>query len=256
MFDAIAKGFKQAKNRLAGLTELTESNIESALREVRLSLLEADVELGVAKAFLARVKDKALGEVVRVKAKGRDGEKMTVSAGDQFTKICHDELVAFMSPPDGDPAIHFADKGITGIMMVGLQGSGKTTTTAKLARYVAKEKHKPLLVAADMQRPAAVEQLQVLGKQVDVPVFSIPGASPVEICEKAEAEAKKLGCDVIIYDTAGRLAIDEKLMEELGEIKAKTEPENIFLVVDAMIGQDAVRSRRASTIASASRASS
>ena len=241
MFDAIAKGFRQAKNRLAGLTELTESNIESALREVRLSLLEADVELGVAKTFLARVKDKALGEVVRIKAKGKDGEKMNVSAGDQFTKICHDELVAFMSPPEEEPAIKLADKGPTGIMMVGLQGSGKTTTTAKLARYLQKEKHTPLLVAADMQRPAAVEQLQVLGKQVDVPVFSIPGATPVEICAKAEDEAKKLGCDVIIYDTAGRLAIDEKLMEELGEIKTKTEPENIFLVVDAMIGQDAVK---------------
>src|SRR5438552_14775579 len=117
MFDALAKGFKQARNRLAGLTELTEQNIEPALREVRLSLLEADVELGVVKAFLARVKDKALGEVVRIKAKGRDGEKVTVSAGDQFTKICHDELVAFMSPAEGEPAIKFADKGPTGIMM-------------------------------------------------------------------------------------------------------------------------------------------
>ncbi len=239
MFDAIAKGFRQAKNRLAGLTELTEQNIETALREVRLSLLEADVELGVVKAFLARVKEKALGEVVRIKAKGRDGQTMTVSAGDQFTKICYDELVAFMTA-EGD-ALTFAEKGPTGIMMVGLQGSGKTTTCAKLARYLQKEKRKPLLVAADMQRPAAVEQLQVLGKSIDVPVFNIPGASPVEICEKAKAEAKKLGCDVIIYDTAGRLAIDEKLMQELADIKEKAQPENILLVIDAMIGQDAVK---------------
>ena len=244
MFDAIAKGFRQAKNRLAGLTELTESNIETALREVRLSLLEADVELGVVKTFLARVKDKALGEVVRIKAKGQGGDAMKVSAADQFVKICHDELIAFMTAEG--PSITFAEKGAgpTGIMMVGLQGSGKTTTTAKLARYLQKENHKPLLVAADMQRPAAVEQLQVLGKSVDVPVFNIPGASPVDICEAAIAEAKRLGCDVIIYDTAGRLAIDEKLMQELADIKTKTEPENIFLVVDAMIGQDAVKVSR------------
>jgi signal recognition particle subunit SRP54 len=241
MFDAIAKGFRQAKNRLAGLTELTESNIDTALREVRLSLLEADVELGVVKAFLARVKDKALGEVVRIKAKGQGGEAMKVSAADQFVKICHDELIEFMTAEG--PALVFADKGQgpTKIMMVGLQGSGKTTSTAKLARFLQKENHKPLLVAADMQRPAAVEQLQILGKSVNVPVFSIPGESPVTICERAEAEAKKLGCDVIIYDTAGRLAIDEKLMQELADIKSKTEPANIFLVVDAMIGQDAVK---------------
>src|SRR6188768_3583259 len=199
MFDAIAKGFRQAKNRLAGLTELTEGNIDTALREVRLSLLEADVELGVVKAFLARVKDKALGEVVKIKAKSKDGQAMQVSAGDQFTKICHDELVAFMTAEG--PAIEWAEKGPTGIMMVGLQGSGKTTSCAKLARYLQKEeKKKPLLVAADMQRPAAVEQLQILGKAIDVPVFNIPGESPVTICERAAADAKSKGCDVIIYD--------------------------------------------------------
>ena len=176
MFDALAKGFKQAKNRLAGLTELTEQNVDSALREVRLSLLEADVELSVVKAFLARVKEKALGEVVAIRTKGKDGSTMKVSASDQFVKICHDELVEFMKA-DGE-AIHWADKGVTGIMMVGLQGSGKTTTCAKLARLLQSEKHKPMLVAADMQRPAAVEQLQVLGQQIGVPVFNVPGASP------------------------------------------------------------------------------
>jgi signal recognition particle subunit SRP54 len=242
MFDALANGFRQAKNRLAGLTELTEQNIESALREVRLSLLEADVELGVVKAFLARVKDKALGEVVRVKAKKASGETVSVTAGDQFTKICYDELVEFMTA-EGAP-ITFAseqDKRPTGIMMVGLQGSGKTTTTAKLARYLQKQGKKPMLVAADMQRPAAVEQLQVLGKQIDVPVFNVPGATPLDICKRAPDEAKKLGCDVVVYDTAGRLAIDEKLMEELASIKDAVHPENILLVVDAMIGQDAVK---------------
>jgi signal recognition particle subunit SRP54 len=243
MFDALSKGFKAARNRLAGLSELTEQNVETALREVRLSLLEADVELGVVKAFLARVKEKALGEVVRVRAKANDGQTVKVSASDQFVKICHDELIAFMSA-DGD-AITFAPKGTaTGIMMVGLQGSGKTTTCAKLARLLKKEGKKPLLVAADMQRPAAVEQLKVLGKQVGVPVFNVDGASPLDICAAAPAEAKAKGCDVIIYDTAGRLAIDELLMKELGDIKAAIHPDNIFLVIDAMIGQDAVKTSK------------
>ena len=242
MFDALANGFKQAKNRLAGLTELTEQNIDTALREVRLSLLEADVELGVVKAFLARVKEKALGEVVRIRAKGKDGQTVAVSAGDQFTKICYDELVAFMTA-EGD-ALTFAAKGPTGIMMVGLQGSGKTTTCAKLARYLQKQGKKPLLVAADMQRPAAVEQLQVLGKQVGVPVFNEATATPLENCIKGLEEAKRKGNDVVIFDTAGRLAIDEKLMEELASIKSSVHPENILLVVDAMIGQDAVKVSR------------
>src|SRR5512147_887373 len=122
---------------------------------------------------------------------------------------------------DGEP-ITFAESGATGIMMVGLQGSGKTTTCAKLARHLEKQQKKPLLVAADMQRPAAVEQLKVLGQQLKVPVFNLPGESPVAICAAARAEAKKLGRDVIIYDTAGRLAIDEPLMQELAEIKART----------------------------------
>ena len=240
MFDALTKGFKQAKNRLAGLTELTGQNIDTALREVRLSLLEADVELGVVKAFLARVKDAALGEVVRVRAKGADGQTMKVSASDQFIKICHDELIAFMTA-EGE-AIAWADKGkVTGIMMVGLQGSGKTTSCAKFARMLKKQGKKPLLVAADMQRPAAVEQRMVRGRSIEVPVFNVPGDSPLDICKKAPAEAKAKGCDVIIYDTAGRLAIDEALMAELADIKAAVAPGNIFLVVDAMIGQDSVK---------------
>jgi signal recognition particle subunit SRP54 len=250
MFDALAKGFKAAKNRLAGLTELTEQNVETALREVRLSLLEADVELGVVKAFLARVKERALGEVVRTRSKGGDGQTMKVAASDVFVKICHDELVAFMSPGDG-PALTTAAAGAQrpmGIMMVGLQGSGKTTTCAKLARWLQKDGKKPLLVAADMQRPAAVEQLKVLGQQLGIPVFNVPGATPLDICkqalEKARGEGKRAH-DVIIYDTAGRLAIDEPLMQELHDIKAATSPENVLLVVDAMIGQDAVKTSKA-----------
>jgi signal recognition particle subunit SRP54 len=245
MFDALSKGFKAARNRLAGLTELTEQNVESALREVRLSLLEADVELGVVKSFLARVKEKALGEVVRVRAKGADGQAVKVSASDVFVKICHDELVAFMSPGEG-PALTTAPKGqVAGVMMVGLQGSGKTTTCAKIARWLTKQGHRPLLVAADMQRPAAVEQLKVLGEQIGVPVFNVAGATPLEICKQAPAEARAGKHDVIVYDTAGRLAIDEPLMEELREIKEALRPENVLLVIDAMIGQDAVKTSKA-----------
>ena len=241
MFEALTKGFREAQNRLSGLTELNEKNVQAALREVRLSLLEADVELGVVKRFLARVEKKALGQTLRSRVK-HEGETLKVNAGELFIKACHDELVEMMSW-EGEP-VEFADSGRTGVMMVGLQGSGKTTTAAKLARWFEAEGKRPLLVAADMQRPAAVEQLKILGEQIDIPVFNLPDQSPVEICAAADAEAKRLGCDVVIYDTAGRLAIDELLMRELGEIKLAIRPENIFLVVDAMIGQDAVKTAK------------
>jgi signal recognition particle subunit SRP54 len=246
MFDALAKGFKAARNRLAGLTELSEENLDAALREVRVSLLEADVELGVVKAFLARVKQKALGEVVRTRAKGQDGQTVKVSASDVFVKICHDELVAFMSPGEGPPLAPASKGQPMGVMMVGLQGSGKTTTCAKLARLLQKQGGRPLLVAADMQRPAAVDQLKILGEQIGVPVFNVAGATPLEICTQALAHARGAAKhDAVIYDTAGRLAIDEPLMRELQEIKAAVAPENVLLVVDAMIGQDAVRTSKA-----------
>lgn len=240
MFEALTKGFRQARNRLAGLTELTEANIEPALREVRLSLLEADVDLSVVRRFLGHIKEEALGQTLRTKVK-HEGTVREVTAGDQFIKLCHDELVRMMSTDD--QGLTWADHGPTGIMMVGLQGSGKTTSAAKLARYLQKEGKKPLLVAADMQRPAAVEQLQVLGKQIGVEVFNEP-KTPVEICSAAVQYAQKKGFDVVIFDTAGRLAIDEVLMHELDEIKANVWPENILLVVDAMIGQDAVRTAK------------
>ena len=241
MFEALAKGFREAQNRLAGLTELSEKNIDSALKEVRVSLLEADVELGVARRFLSAVKETALGTTVQTRIR-HGGETHKVNAGDQFVKICHDELVSMMHH-DGEP-VKFAQSGATGVMMVGLQGSGKTTTAAKLARWFKKQGKSPLLVAADMQRPAAVEQLKVLGQQIEVPVFNIAGATPLAICEAAKDEARRLKADVIIYDTAGRLAIDEPLMEELGAIKASVSPDNILLVVDAMIGQDAVKTAK------------
>ena len=241
MFEALAKGFREAQNRLAGLTELNEKNIDIALKEVRVSLLEADVELGVVRRFLDAVKEKSLGATVQTRVR-HQGETHKVGAGEQFVKICHDELVSMMHH-DGEP-VTFSTSGITGIMMVGLQGSGKTTTAAKLARWLKKQGKRPLLVAADMQRPAAVDQLMVLGEQIEVPVFNIPGAAPLAICEAAEAEAKKHKADVIIYDTAGRLAIDEPLMEELGAIKSAVSPDNILLVIDAMIGQDAVKTAK------------
>ena len=240
MFDALSKGFRNAKNRLAGLQELDEKNIDTALREVRLSLLEADVDLGVVKTFLGSIKAKALGHTVQVAIK-QGGQTHKVSAGDAFVKFCHDELVAMMSH-EGD-AVIWAPKGPTGIMMVGLQGSGKTTSVAKLGRLYSKAGKKVLLVAADMQRPAAVEQLKILGQQLDIPVFNMP-ASPVEICQRGFEEAKKLGYDLVIFDTAGRLAVDDALMKELESIKDTVKPANIFFTVDAMIGQDAVRTAK------------
>jgi signal recognition particle subunit SRP54 len=243
MFETLTKGFRNARNRLSGVTELTDENIDQALRDVRLSLLEADVEFGVTKEFLARVKEKAVGQVVETAVKSK-GRKIKIGPAEQFVKICQDELQSMMAFA-GEP-VEFAQKPKpTGIMMVGLQGSGKTTTSAKLARLMEKSYgRRPLLVAADVARPGAIEQLQILGEQIGVPVFSIPGSQPLEICKRGLAHAKKLRCDTVIYDTAGRLAIDEPLMQELDEIRASLEPQNVFLVVDAMIGQDSVKTAK------------
>ena len=244
MFETLTKGFKSARHKLAGVTELTAENIEPALRDVRLSLLEADVGLSVAKAFVARVQEQAVGQVVQTVAKGKAG-RVRVGAAERFVQICQRELEQMMAF-EGEAIDFAAAPKPTGIMMVGLQGSGKTTSAAKLARLLTREhERKPLLVAADVARPGAVEQLQVLGAQIDVPVFSVPGGQPVDICAQAVAHAKKLKRDTIIYDTAGRLAIDEPLMQELDDIKARTEPQNVFLVVDAMIGQDSVKTAKA-----------
>jgi len=207
-----------------------------------MSLLEADVEFRVTKAFLARVKEKALGEVVRLKVKHK-GKKKKLAPREHFVKICQDELVQLMGPVD--TSITFAKRGPTGIMLVGLQGSGKTTTIAKLARLLQKDGKKPLLVAADVYRPAAIEQLQTLGEQLKLPVYSEVGQDPVDICERAVKFASIKGRDVVLMDTAGRLAIDEPLMQELVNIKATVKPANVFLVIDAMIGQDAVGTAKA-----------
>ena len=238
MFETLSKGFRAAKNRLAGVSEITAENIEPALRDVRLSLLEADVEFSVTKRFLERVKAKAIGDTIQRTAEV-GGRKIKIGPVEQFVKICQDELEAMMAF-EGE-AITFEDKGITGIMMVGLQGSGKTTSAAKLARLMeAEHGRKVLLVAADVARPGAIEQLQVLGEQISVPVFAIQGGDHVDICEQAYKHCKRIKRDTIIYDTAGRLAVDEPLMQELDNIRDKCEPKNTFLVVDAMIGQNAV----------------
>ena len=245
MFETLTKGFRAARNRLNGVTELTEENLDPALRDVRLSLLEADVELGVVKRFLGRVKEQVVGETIKneVEAKGR---KIQVGPSERFIKACQDELVRMMKQDGDGPAITFADKpALTGIMMVGLQGSGKTTTSGKLARLLEGQGRKCLLVAADVQRPGAIEQLKVLGERLSIPVYAEPGGDPVQICKNALDHAKKLKRDTIVFDTAGRLAIDEPLMQELGRIRELTGAQNVFMVVDAMIGQDAVKTAAA-----------
>jgi signal recognition particle subunit SRP54 len=242
VFETISKGFRAARERLTGKGELTEDVVNAALKDVRLSLLEADVEFGVVKRFLQSVKEKALGEKVQLVAK-KAGETLRVRPEDHFVKICHDELLALMGPVD--TSLNRARKGVTGIMMVGLQGSGKTTTTGKLARKLQKAGYKVMLVAADVYRPAAVHQLKVLGEKLGVPVFSVDGASPVDICADATDTAAAEGFEFVIYDTAGRLTIDAPLMQELDDIKTRVQPSNIFLVIDAMIGQDAVTTAKA-----------
>ena len=243
MLDVLSDGFRQAKDKLRGKTTLTEAHIDDALVDVRRSLLEADVEYGVAKKFLERVKAEALGKNVSLKA-GQGAGALRVTPSDHFIKICQDELTALMGPVEVDLALP-SNRPAT-IMMVGLQGSGKTTTTAKLTKYLMTHKRrKPLLVAADIYRPAAVEQLKVLGSRLDVPVFHVAGVSPVEICRQAMQKAFELGRDVILFDTAGRLTIDTALMQELADIKSVTQPDNILLVLDAMMGQDAVTTAKA-----------
>jgi signal recognition particle subunit SRP54 len=244
MFETLTKGFRAAKQKLTGVAELTDDVIDEALRDVRMSLLEADVEFKVVKRFLDRVKEAARGEEVQLRARSSEMGARRITPEQAFIAICQDELTKMMGPVDTD--LRWAKKGPTGIMMVGLQGSGKTTSVGKLARHLeSKHGKKPLLVAADVYRPAAVDQLKTLGGQLGVPVFHVEGADPVAICQQAVDHAAQTGRDVVIFDTAGRLAIDEPLMQELEDIDKATHPANIFLVLDAMTGQDAVRTAEA-----------
>ncbi len=242
MLDILSNGFKQARDTLKGVSTLTEDNLNGALNAVRQSLLDADVEYGVAKSFLKRVQDGALGRSVQVRA-GSGDSRMKVRPGDHFVDICRQELESLMGPVD--ISLNLPSNRPATVMMIGLQGSGKTTTTGKIARYLQKAGRKPMLVAADIYRPAAIEQLKVLGQRLGAPVFSLPGAEPVEICRQALAAASGLGADVVIFDTAGRLTIDDGLMTELENIKRMAHPDNILLVCDAMMGQDAVTTAKA-----------
>ncbi len=242
MFETLTQGFRNAKQKFQGLAELDEATVDEALKDVRTSLLEADVGFDVVQDFCKRVREKAVGVIVKVRASSKEKVRR-VSPEDHFVKLCHDELVDLMGPVE--TGIRYAKKGPTGIMLVGLQGSGKTTTVGKLARWLEKQHKRPLLVAADVYRPAAIDQLQILGRQLGVPVYAEPGGNPPDICEKAVRVALETGRDVIIFDTAGRLAIDEPLMQELSEIDKRVHPGNILLVVDAMIGQDAVGTAKA-----------
>ncbi|ATB49110.1 signal recognition particle protein [Corallococcus macrosporus] len=240
MLETVTKGFRAAKNRLAGKSELTPELVDESLRDIRVSLLEADVAFDVVKKFVARVREKSVGELVQTTVTDTAGQKRKVSPMDHFIKICHDELEALMGPVD--TSLKLKPQGqLSGIMMVGLQGSGKTTTTGKLASRLLQEGRKPLLVAADIYRPAAVDQLKVLGDRLKVPVYHEPGIQPPELARRGYAAAREQKCDVVLIDTAGRLAIDEALMAELESIKGNVQPDNILLVCDAMIGQDAVR---------------
>lgn len=230
MFGALTDKFTDLFTSLAGKKKLTEENISDAVREVRLALLEADVNYGVTKNFIKRVKDKALGE----------GVIKSVTPGQQFIKVIHDELVALMG--GGEAVLHLQAKPAV-VMLCGLQGAGKTTHAAKLAKYLAKNEHKKktLLAACDLQRPAAVEQLKTLGAQIGVEVFSLEGEkNPIKVAKSAVKAAKERGFDVVILDTAGRLHIDDDLMNELEEIKKATAPHEILFVANAATGQDAV----------------
>ena len=245
MLDTVSKGFRAAKQKFTG-DQVTASAVDDALRDIRLALLEADVDLGVARTFLERVKERASGEIVAGVARLEvEGKKLEVTPYHRFIAICQEELETLMGGADAEP-FTFAPMGVTAIMMVGLQGSGKTTTSAKLARWLG-ERHqkKVLMVAADVQRPAAIDQLETLGGQLSVPVHAKRGGDPLELCGEALARAGKTKRDVVIFDTAGRLAIDEALMDELVRIKERTKPQEILLVVDSMIGQDAVRTAKA-----------
>ena len=229
MFDTLSDKLQNVLGGLKGQGRLSEEDVNKAMREIRLALLEADVNFKVVKQFVAAVKERALGEEVMD----------SLTPGQQVVKIVHEELVKLMG--EASAKLTFSPKPPTVVLMVGLQGSGKTTTCAKLARSLLKQGKQPELVAADIYRPAAIEQLQVLGEQVKVPVFTIAGSDDaVEIARKGVEDAAAAGRDIVIIDTAGRLHIDEKLMEELAQIRSQVKPHNILLVLDAMTGQDAV----------------
>ena len=243
MLETITRGFRSARHRLQGYREIDEETLDEVLSDIRASLLEADVEFGVVKHFIGHVKEKALGEVVQLKVQDADGATVEVTPQDHFIKICHDELENLMGPAAG--GLELKKKGISTVLMIGLQGSGKTTTAAKLARLYKEQGLSPVLVAADIYRPAAIDQLKVLGERIEVPVFSKPDLQPPELCAQGYQWAQRNGHNLVIFDTAGRLTIDEQLMDELSQIRALRPPDHTLLVIDSMIGQDSVQTAKA-----------
>jgi signal recognition particle subunit SRP54 len=228
MFDALGDRLQHALGDLRGRGKLDEEAISRAMREIRLALLEADVNLKVVKQFVAQVKERALGQDVT----------KSLTPGQQVVKIVHEELTQLMGA--GSSKLAFAGRPPTVILLAGLQGSGKTTASAKLALLLRKEGKQPALVAADLQRPAAIDQLEQLGRQIQIPVYREETKDPVVAARKGLQRAQADGRDVVIVDTAGRLSIDEALMEELAAVRKETKPHNILLVLDAMTGQEAV----------------
>ncbi|OLO40866.1 signal recognition particle protein [Alkalihalophilus pseudofirmus] len=229
-FEGLAERLQSTMQKIRSKGKVTEADVKEMMREVRLALLEADVNFKVVKEFIARVKERAVGQEVL----------KSLTPGQQVIKVVNEELTSLMGGEQSKIAV--ANKPPTIVMMVGLQGAGKTTTTAKLANHLRKKHNRtPMLVAADIYRPAAIKQLETLGKQLDMPVFSLGDqVSPVQIAEEAIKKAKEEHNDYVIIDTAGRLHIDEELMDELKQVKEITKPDEILLVVDAMTGQDAV----------------
>ncbi len=216
MFNTLQEGLQSAFKSLQGKGKLTEANMRDGLKMVETSLLEADVSYDVVRGFMDRVTERAVGRRVL----------LSLRPHEELIKIVYDELVQVLGPVDNTIQVR---KDVAVIMMCGLQGSGKTTTCGKLAKLLKEQKAKPFLVAADLQRPAAIEQLHVLGQQLDVPVFSKLGSNdPVAVCKEGIAEAKKVFANVVILDTAGRLAIDEELMNQLKQIDAQISPDQVF----------------------------
>ena len=228
MFDDLSERLRDVLGRLTGHGRITEADIDAAMREVRLALLEADVNFRVVKDFVARVRERALGQDVLE----------SLNAGQQVIKIVHEELTAILGA--GDRTFHLSGSPAV-VMLVGLQGSGKTTSAAKLARHITRQGRRPLLVAADPYRPAAADQLQTLGKQLDIPVYRAPnGTSVPDIARGAIDAARTQARDVLILDTAGRTSIDEEMLDEIRVLGRQMQPAETLLVVDAMVGQESV----------------
>ena len=233
LFDTLADKLQSALGDLRGRGVLDDEAVSRAMREVRLALLEADVNFDVVRQFVAQVRERAVGEDVR----------KSLTPGQQVVKIVHEELTELMG--SGDSRLAFSPRPPTTILLAGLQGSGKTTAAAKLALLLRNEGRKPALVAADLQRPAAIDQLVQLGAQVGVPVYAEERGDPVEAVRAGIERAREDGRDVVVLDTAGRLHVDEALMEELAAVRREAKPTNVLLVLDAMTGQEAVNVARA-----------